>query len=282
MFENAQSGKIEGVNSRMKLIAFLAGVVLLASCTSPEVGPSVEKQQALTELTVEILATHPFDPTSFTQGLEFDGEQLLVGTGWWGESQVYYRTIDGQQSELQSLDQKQFGEGVTKSGDHVWQLTWKDGIAYKRDAQTLAVVDTASYEGEGWGLCSFDDVLVMSDGTETLKLLDPATFALKDQMSITLDFANSSAALNELECVTTADGKRLVYANVFMTTDIYVIDVNNGTVSQRIDASNVPNNAEPDSNNVLNGIAHIPGSDRFFITGKRWPDLYEVRFVEKS
>lgn len=229
------------------------------------------------ELTVEIIHTYPFDATAFTQGLELHGDQLLVGTGWWGESRIYYSTLTNIQSDSQVLDKHQFGEGVTKTGDYVWQLTWKDGIAYKRDAHTLEVKDTARYEGEGWGLCAFDDTMVMSDGSGTLRLLDPDTFAEKRRIEIA-----DASQLNELECVTTSDGKQQVYANVYTTTDIYRIDLAESRLSGIIDASSVPNNAETDSNNVLNGIAHIAGTDRFLITGKRWPDLYEVRFVAKS
>ena len=119
--------------------------------------------------------------------------------------------------------------------------------------------------------------MVMSDGSGTLRLLDPDTFAEKRRIEIA-----DVSQLNELECVTTSDGKQQVYANVYTTTDIYRIDLAESRLSGIIDASSVPNNAETDSNNVLNGIAHIAGTDRFLITGKRWPDLYEVRFVAKS
>ncbi|MDO4631632.1 MAG: glutaminyl-peptide cyclotransferase [Corynebacterium sp.] len=237
--------------------------------------------QAVERLRVEIVQRHPFDATSFTQGLEVDGDKLLVSTGWKGKSRIYHTTVNNEQSDSHDIDASHFGEGVTRVGDVVWELTWQAGVAYKRDAVTLAEIGSARYSGEGWGLCSFDDVVVMSDGTNELRLVDPDTFAERSRVRVTLS-GEPAAELNELECVPGADGRRLVYSNVFLSTDIYRIDVDSGQVTGIIDASTVPNNAAPDSNNVLNGIAHIPGTDRFYITGKRWPDLYEVRFKNKA
>lgn len=247
---------------RSAFVAALAVLPLVVSCSS-------EPKQ----LTVEIVATHPGDPTAFTQGLEVsrsNPQELLVGTGWYGESRILRRTVDGRELASQPLLPQEFGEGITQHGDEVWQLTWQNGAAYRRHSHTFEVTDQATFDGEGWGLCSFDDALIMSDGTSSLRVLDPETFAEKERVDTGVD------KLNELECVGDA-----VYANRFLTTDIYKFD-RKGHVTAIIDASGLPNNAAPDSNNVLNGIAHIPGTDRFYLTGKRWPDIYEVRFVEKN
>lgn len=235
-------------------------------------------------LRVEILNTYPFDTTSFTQGLEVDadGISLLVATGKRGESRIYRTTLDGQESDSHDIDPQFFGEGVTRTLDNttVWQLTWQEGVAIKRDASTLEEIGTTTYEGEGWGLCAFQDTLYFSDGTSTLRILDPATFAQRGTVSVTSQ-GHPVEDLNELECVPASEsptGQDTVYANRFLTTDIVRIDAATGTVTGVIDASTLPNNATPDPNHVLNGIAHIPGStDRFYLTGKRWPDLYEVR-----
>ncbi|WP_047263382.1 glutaminyl-peptide cyclotransferase [Corynebacterium mustelae] len=227
---------------------------------------------------VEIVDTHPFDATSFTQGLEVDGDRLLVSTGWNGESRVYHSSISGEQQHSQSIPAEQFGEGVTRVGDTVWQLTWKAGVAYKRDAETLEQQAEVTYPGEGWGLCSFPDVVVMSDGTDELRLIDPETFAERSRIPVTVG-GSKAQSLNELDCTTDESGNRIVYSNVFLSTDIYRISLDTGDVTGIIDASTVPNRAAADSNNVLNGIASIPGTDRLYLTGKRWPDLYEVQFV---
>lgn len=266
---------------------FLA-VPVLAACSGGSLagsssGSSTVPASGVESLGAEIVATHPFDDTSFVEGLEVepDGQHLLVSTGWEGEGRIYRSTIDGVESDSQAIDPTFFGEGITRTSDHVWQVTWKDGVAMKRDAATLEEIGRVNYQGQGWGMCHFDDRMVMSDGTNQLRVLDPDSFQERSRIDVTKAGAPISQ-INELDCVPAAEsssGKDEIYANVFTTTSILRIDAATGTVTGVIDASTVPNNAAVDPENVLNGIAHIPGTDRFFITGKRWPDLYEVRFV---
>lgn len=227
------------------------------------------------QLTAVVQQRYDFDPTSFTQGLEVGpGGELYVGTGWAGESRIYRRDLDGAVLASQSLPPEDFGEGISLVDATLWQLTWQTGIAYKRDAETLEVVDEVPIEGEGWGICHRDsaDEILFSDGSAQLRRMDPDTLAERERFDVTLN-GEPVEGLNELECV--GDD---VYANVFTTTDILRIDAATGNVTAVIDASGVPNNAAPDTNNVLNGIAHIPGTDAFYVTGKRWPDLYRVTF----
>lgn len=269
------------------LVPLLASPLAACAAGSSSVGLSSDtsRETAATSgverLGVEVVDTHPFDPGSFTQGLEVEPDgTLLVGTGQWGESRVYRRALDGQELVSRDLPDEQFGEGLTRHGDSVWQLTWQAGIAYERDAGTLEETARVRYPGEGWGLCSFPEELFMSDGTSELRRLDPGTFEERGRVPVTLDGA-PVGSLNELECV---DGPRgpEVYANVFTSTDIMRIDAGTGQVTGVIDASTLPNNATPDPDHVLNGVAAVPGTDRFYLSGKRWPDLYEVRFVPVS
>lgn len=261
----------------MKRLFLLCLSTLIASCSTDipvdnadPAGPS--GPAGVERLGVAITGRHPFNKESFTQGLELDGEHLLVGTGQFGESRIYRSTLGGEELRSEDLPPEHFGEGLTRYQDIVWQLTWRAGIAYKRDAATLEELGTVRYPGEGWGICAAQDHLVMSDGTAQLRILDPLTFAERERITVTLA-GEPVDRINELECVGEA-----VYANRFLTTDILRIAAD-GTVTALIDASDVPNNAARQANNVLNGIAHIPGTDRFLITGKRWPDLYEVRFI---
>ena len=189
-----------------------------ASHKSQASGPSAaaEATHEVERLGVEVIARHPFDATSFTQGLEVTGDKLLVSTGWEGKSRIYHTTVDNVQSNSQDIDRRQFGEGATQVGNVVWELTWRDGVAYKRDAATLAELGTAKYAGEGWGLCSFSDVVVMSDGTDELRFLDPDTFAERSRVKVTLS-GTPASELNELDCVTGDHGQRLVYSNVFLS-----------------------------------------------------------------
>lgn len=264
----------------------VAAMLVLTACSSSDSSAPAPAADPNTveHLSVEIVDTHPFDDTSFTQGLEVDadGSTLIVGTGQRGESRIYRTTIVGQESDSHSIDADLFGEGITRHNDTVWQLTWQKGVAIKRDATTLEEIGRVNYPGEGWGICSFDDRLIFSDGTDELRVLDPDTFAEQQRIKVTRDGAPLEA-INELECVTDPEtGSETVYSNLFLSTDIARIDASTGKVTGIIDGSTIPNNAEPDPNNVLNGIAHIPNSDRFYVTGKRWPDLYEVRFVPNS
>ncbi len=245
--------------------------LVLAGCTSAE-------QAEPKAMEVEILETRPFDPTVFTQGIEHSDQGLLVSSGMYGQSSIFYRDQAGNRLHEQRLEPELFGEGSTVHGDTVWQLTWRAGQAIERDAQTLEQRRRVSYEGEGWGLCSFDDVLVMSDGTKWLRLLDPASFQERARVEVH-GLSDADAKINELACVQGEHGRE-VFANVFLSTDILKIslDEDRADLVGLIDASTVPNRAVSNPDHVLNGIANIPGSDEFWITGKRWPDIYRVRF----
>lgn len=246
--------------------------LLAAGCSADGVGSAPE---ALTAVVHERLA---FDDTSFTQGLEVapDGT-IVVGTGWEGQSRVYRRTVDGEEVASAPLDPTFFGEGITLADAHLIQLTWQNQVAVLRDPVTLEERSRASYDGEGWGICYHEDAdeVIFSDGSAELRRMDPVTLEELERFTVTRD-GTPVDGLNELECVGDS-----VYANIFTTTDIVRIDARTGKVTAVIDASGVPNNAAADPNNVLNGIAHIPGTSNpaeFYITGKRWPDLYRVTF----
>ncbi|WIM68352.1 glutaminyl-peptide cyclotransferase [Corynebacterium breve] len=250
-------------------------VFLLVSCSDEGIAPLNDDSTAKVEqLSVQVEKRYPFDDTSFTQGLEVapDGT-LLIGTGQEGESRLYRSTLAGQELSSLDLDPEFFGEGITQFDDFIWQLTWQDNVAVKRDAESLVELERAKFDGEGWGLCSMENHIVFSDGTSELRRMDPDTLQEQERFTVTLE-GEAVTGLNELECV---DDE--VYANVFTTTDILRIDADSGEVTGVIDASGLENNATPDPNNVLNGIAHVPGSDKFLLSGKRWPDLYEVTFV---
>lgn len=258
-------------------------VVLSTSSTQPPIAAD----QLVPDSRIEVLNTYPFDEHSFTQGLEMEeAGTLLVGTGQYGESQLYRRHVDNP-SAITSVDlpQEVFGEGIAQAGDHIWQLTWRAGVAYKRDARTFEELGQAHYEGEGWGLCQLaNGELAMSDGSATLSFRDADSFGELKRIQVTKDGA-PVAKLNELECTT--DG---IYANLFLSNYIVRINPDTGEVTHVIDASGLPDSirANTDRNAVLNGIALIPGSEaekkgpRFLLAGKRWGALYEVRFVPQA
>lgn len=228
-------------------------------------------------LRVQVLATLPHDPTMFTQGLEIADGVLYEGSGLVGRSRVRTsRVSDGVPGAAlgeAALPAPLFGEGLTLAGPRLWQLTWTNGIAIERDPATLAERRRVSYQGQGWGLCHDGERLVMSDGSDRLTFRDPVTFAASGQVQVHLA-GPPVHNLNELEC---AGG--VVWANVWQTDRILRIDPDTGTVTGVVEAGGLLTASERAGADVLNGIAAIPGTDEFLITGKNWPTLFRVRFV---
>ncbi|MFD5176385.1 glutaminyl-peptide cyclotransferase [Nocardia sp. NPDC058379] len=224
---------------------------------------------------VEVIGSSPHDPRAFTQGLEVVDGVRYESTGMWGVSSA--RAADqatGVETARVDLPGNLFGEGMTKAGGIVWQITWQDHLAIARDPVTLAETGRAEYEGEGWGVCAQPQRLVMSDGTPTLTFRDPVTFAKTG--SVTLS-GYPSPQPNELDCA--PDGT--VYANNYPSDEILRIDPETGRVLAVIEAGGLLTAGERAGTDVLNGIAHLPGTDRFLLTGKYWPRMFEVRFVPK-
>jgi glutaminyl-peptide cyclotransferase len=228
------------------------------------------------QLTVEVLAEFPHDAAAFTQGLQFgpDGK-LYESTGLVGRSSLREVAPDtGAVIRQRDIPAPYFAEGLTLVGDEVLQLTWQSGLVFRWDRATFEPTGDARYEGEGWGLCFDGDALWMSDGSATLTRRDPSTFAVLGTVEVRAE-GEPVARLNELECVEDA-----IYANVWLTDEIVRIHPRSGRVTARIDAA--PLRASlgavgPDA--VLNGIAYDPQNDTFRVTGKLWPRMYEVRFV---
>lgn len=228
-------------------------------------------------LRVQVLATYPHDPTMYTQGLEIAGAVLYEGSGQVGRSRV--RAVDlsgaepGRVLGEAALPVPLFGEGITHTGSRLWQLTWTDGVAVERDPQSLDERRRVRYQGEGWGLCHQGGRLVMSDGSDRLTFRDPVTFARTGQLAVRLD-GEPARHLNELEC---ANG--VVWANVYLTDRILRIDPRTGVVTGVVEAGGLLTPAQRAGADVLNGIAAIPHTDEYFVTGKNWPVLFRVRFI---
>ncbi|MDQ4105329.1 MAG: glutaminyl-peptide cyclotransferase [Actinomycetota bacterium] len=266
-------------------VAVVAAAVMtavgLAGCTTQPpagqqpVGPQPAGQQAAAQqLRVQVLATLPHDTTMYTQGLEIHDEVLYEGSGQVGQSRIRTTALPGTAVlREEALPAPLFGEGITIAGDRLWQLTWTDQTAIERDPETLAERRKVTYPGEGWGLCYDGKRLVMSDGSDRLTFRDPVTFAPSGQVAVHLN-GKPVRQLNELECV---DGA--VWANVYQTDRILRIDPNTGAVTGLVDASGLLTAQQRASADVLNGIAAIPGTNEFLITGKYWPSMFRVRFV---
>jgi glutaminyl-peptide cyclotransferase len=177
-------------------------------------------------------------------------------------------------SRQRDLAPELFAEGLAIVGDRVFQLTWREGIALMHAAGDLSPLGAVSYEGEGWGLCYDGARLVMSDGSDRLTFRDPVTFDVVGGVDVTAA-GQPVERLNELECA-----ESLVYANVWQTDRIVAIDPETGAVTAIIDASGLLSPEERAGADVLNGIAWRPETGTFLVTGKLWPKLFEVEWVD--
>jgi glutamine cyclotransferase len=212
----------------------------------------------------------PHDSAAYTEGLELAGPSLYESTGIEGRSQL--RELDQATGALRravAVPNGYFGEGITVVGNHIWQLTFRDGVAVVWDRASLTPQREVPFQGDGWGLCWDGNRLVRSDGSSRLHFHDPGDFAETGSVGVTRD-GTPVSGLNELECV---DGQ--VWANVWPGDQIMRIDPASGLVNEVVDAGSLPHPRSTDA--VPNGIAHIDGGD-FFVTGKGWPSIFRVRF----
>lgn len=229
------------------------------------------------DYTVNIINVYPHLTTSYTQGLEFDNGTLYEGTGGMGSTgislvaKVDYKT--GEIKQKFTLDANYFGEGITILGNDLYQLTWQQNKCFVYDKSTLQRKNDFTFTGEGWGLCNDGNVLIMSDGSERLYFRDPTTFGLLKTIEV---YSNQGPVkfLNELEYI---DGK--IYANLYQSNNIVIINPNSGIVEGIIDCSELSLEYRK-SGEVLNGIAYKKDTGRLFLTGKNWPNLLEVELVK--
>ncbi len=223
---------------------------------------------------VRVQAVHPRASDSYTQGLLWYQDKLYESTGQFGESKL--RRLDPKTGNVEaevSLGPMHFGEGLARVENRLFQLTWRSGIVFVYDLDSLEELERFSFEGEGWGLCFDGRRLVMSDGSDELTWRDPRSFEVLGRLSVTLD-SRPVYRLNELECV-----EGWIYANVYQTESIVRIEPKSGAVAAVIDASGLLAEDERAGVDVLNGIAFDPTREVFYLTGKYWPRLFEVTFV---
>lgn len=224
----------------------------------------------------EVIATYPHDREAFTQGLVVDEGVLFESTGLNGRSSLRrVRLQTGEVLQRRDLDPQYFAEGLALFKDKLIQLTWQSNKGFVYDKTTFAPLREWSYPTEGWGLTHNGKQLIMSDGTATLRFLNPETFAVEREITVT-DVGQPVARLNELEYV---NGE--VFANVWQTDLVARVDPQTGRVNGWIDLSGLLLPAERQNADVLNGIAYDAASDRLFVTGKLWPKLFEIKLVPK-
>lgn len=244
------------------LLAMLAATATVA-CHADE---------APTAVPVSIVTSAPHDPRAFTQGLLFHDGVLYESTGRYGASTLRRVAPDsGRVLAQRSLPARYFGEGLARVDDRLYWLTWKSGVVFVFDADTLAPRGHYGYPGQGWGLTYDGEHLIMSDGSATLRVIDPTDFSVVRRVTVRQAGAPVDN-LNELEYI---DGE--IWANVWFDDHILRIDPSSGAVRGTIDAAALRQGFTQDSRaDALNGIAYDAERQRIFVTGKYWPRLFEI------
>ena len=224
---------------------------------------------------VEVVKSLSHQTDAYTQGLQFVDGLMWEGTGEYGSSRLQYTDLTtGKSTVVARLPEDHFGEGITLLGDKIYQLTWLNGVMHIYDRATLSKVDQKSYKGEGWGLTTDGQWLYMSDGTSTIKVLDPATLEVKRRISVLCNGVSLNY-LNELEWI---DGK--IWANVYTLNQIVIINPESGVVETIVDLEGLlPQSEITPTTDVLNGIAYDKATGRIFVTGKNWSKMFEIRLL---
>lgn len=222
------------------------------------------------KLTASVAKSYVHNATSFTQGLEFSDGVLYESTGQKGTSMIAKVKLESGVIENKiGLDGNYFGEGITILGNKIYQLTWQEQKCFVYDKKSMQIQSDFSYTGEGWGICNDGKSLIMSNGTEIITFRNPDNFQIERTIEV-YDQGGPIIRLNELEYI---DGK--IYANVWQSDAIVVIDPANGKVLSIIDCSAVAA-AGRGSGEVLNGIAYNPANKKIYLTGKNWSNLLEI------
>jgi glutaminyl-peptide cyclotransferase len=286
-------------------------VLLLVLSLLLNVPAALLQDTVIEKLVPDVLADFPHDPGAFTQGILFHDGLLYESTGQYGQSSL--RQVDPETGEVLltlPLPDEIFAEGLALVDEtYLYQITWREQVALRFNLSAFTEGEALDfmpfeYEGQGWGLCYDGELLVMSNGSDTLALRDPETFEVVEEIVITFEDvplsqlaydgqwiteappipdpdstpqpirAKRADLLNELECVDDS-----IYANIWQTDLILRIDRATGAVTAQIDAAGLLDEDELPGTDVLNGIVFLPDTETFLITGKYWPRLFEVNFV---
>jgi glutamine cyclotransferase len=260
---------------RFGLVLALAVSALLAGGCGPVQTPPAPTP----EYGYQVVHAYPHDAHAFTEGLFFLGGWLYESTGLEGQSDI--RKVDlatGKVAQRRVLSPAYFGEGIVNWKDQLIQLTYQTQIGFVYDLASFKPKSSFHYVGEGWGLTQDGTHILMSDGTPTIRFIDPETLKETGRITVT-DHGQPVRNVNELEWV-----KGEILANIWQTNQIARIDPKSGVVTGWIDLSGIlpaPDRSD-DPDAVLNGIAYDAAGDRLFVTGKRWPKLFEIRLVRKA
>lgn len=256
-----------------KLLTGILSIYII-SCNNSTDSPVVEPP--VPTLSFSIISTLPHNTSNFTEGLEFYKNSLLESTGLNGKSKLIQTDFTtGKVIKELALDPKYFGEGITVLHDTVYQLTYRESVAFAYNIKDFKKIKEFPFKGEGWGLTNDGKNLIASNGSSSLFYYEPGTMNLVKELPIT-ENGGSVININELEYI-----NGFIYANQWQTSYIIKINPANGEVIGKLDLTSVVEkvNAKSSDADTLNGIAYNPDTDKIYITGKLWPEIYEVQFA---
>jgi glutamine cyclotransferase len=264
-------------------IAFVA-VCLTACQEKPSevqrlaVARKVPEWKGHSMLGYEVIREFPHDSEAFTQGLLVSQGQWIESTGGYGTTSI--RRVERETGKIwkrTDLPAEFFGEGAAEMDGKIYQLTWQSQRGFIYDSKTLQKLDEFQYQGEGWGLTNDASSLIMSNGSDRLRYLDPKTFHVWRELQVRIN-GKPVNLLNELEFI---EGE--IFANVWGTEKIVRINPKDGNVVGVIDLTGIDaKEKRRDPQHVLNGIAYDPKTEEMFVTGKCWPKIYQIRLVPKK
>jgi glutamine cyclotransferase len=261
----------------MKKMFFVAALSGIAACNSGTKPPEPPDPNAPKGMSYSIVGTYPHDTSSYTQGLIMYNGEMYEGTGNYNFSKL--KQVDlktGKAIREVSLDKKYFGEGVTILNDTVYQLTWKEKIVFVYTLKDFKKIKQFSVDIEGWGLTNDGKNLIVSTGSSELNYYEPSTFKLLKTQTVT-DSGMPVSNINELEFI-----NGFIYANQYLAPYIFKIDPANGMIVAKANLQGMWDRikAIDPAADVPNGIAYDAATKKIYITGKWWPELYEVQFSQ--
>jgi len=266
---------MSGTLARLRPLLVL-GLVLVAAGACKDRADDVERRPSFPPADVvgiQQMGSLPHDTSSFTEGFFYHAGAFYESTGRNGQSVM--RRVDPATGAVQKqvkLGQEFFGEGLSMVGGKLYQLTWQTHVGFVYDTAAFKQLATFPIEGEGWGMTTDGTQLVTSDGTQTIRFIDPATFAVRRTIDV-IDGSDPVINVNELEWI-----KGEIWANVWKTNRIARIDPQDGHVKGWLDLDGLlPPGSVTSEEAVLNGIAYDAAGDRVFVTGKLWPKVFQIR-----
>ncbi|MDQ6815587.1 MAG: glutaminyl-peptide cyclotransferase [Bacteroidota bacterium] len=265
-----------------RLLPYMSLLLFFAACKNNNTtnDNSIETPSATiappANINYNIVASYPHDTSSYTQGLIWQNNSLYEGTGLEGQSKLMKVDIkNGKAQQSVSINPSVFGEGITMLNDKIYELTWQSHVVYVYEAKTFKKIKEFTWDREGWGITHNGKELIISTGDSNLYFVDPETFKLLRIVGVS-DNNGPVGNLNELEYVNGA-----VFSNIYLTNYIVKIDPSNGHITGKIDLSGLleksGKHVNKDDGLVLNGIAFDSTKNSLYITGKKWPLLYEMK-----